>query len=141
MKKYSKLPISGNFQPKVCAFDSKLICLIPHPVTALTIQWRRISFTCSALDKLTGGGISIRGVTEICGESGCGKSQISLHLALNVQLALSQGGLAKGAVFICTEDAFPSKRLFQLAKFYSKQYDRDDWLNNIFIEHVSTTVG
>lgn len=92
------------------------------------------------MDKLTGGGISLRGVTEICAESSCGKSQLCLQLALNVQLSKAQGGLNKAAVFICTEDAFLSKRLSQLAQHYAKMYGRTEWLNNIYIEHVDTSV-
>lgn len=92
------------------------------------------------MDKLTGGGISLRGITEICGESGCGKSQLCLQLALNIQLPIAQGGLDKAAVFICTEDAFPSKRLSQLAQHYTKMYGQTEWLNNIYIEHIDTSV-
>lgn len=106
----------------------------------LASKWRHITLACQSLDKLTGGGISLRGVTEICGESGCGKSQLCLQLALNVQLPIAQGGLNRAAVFICTEDAFPSKRLSQLAQHYTKMYRQTEWLNKIYIEHVDTSV-
>lgn len=77
-----------------------------------------------------------RGITEISGESGVGKSQICLHLSLMVQLSVVRGGLGKAAVFICTEDAFPSKRLFQMADTFTKYYGDKNYLDNIFIEHV-----
>lgn len=107
----------------------------------LAIKWRHITFKCAALDKIARNGLPIRGITEIVGESGCGKSQICLQLALNVQLPLALGGLAKSAVYICTEDAFPSKRLVQIASFYRNEFRNDDWLDNIFVEHVQDSVS
>ncbi|XP_031640062.1 DNA repair protein XRCC3 homolog isoform X2 [Contarinia nasturtii] len=98
-------------------------------------KWRHLTFGCSALDRITRNGLPIRGITEIVGESGCGKSQICLTLALNVQLSLADGGLNRSAIYICTEDAFPSKRLVQIASFYEKQYHRTNWLDNIFVEY------
>lgn len=92
------------------------------------------------MDRITGGGLPIRGLTEIAGESGCGKSQICLQLSLCVQLSESCGGLQKSAVYICTEDAFPSKRLSQLASFYQKRFGIKDWMDNIFIEQLSDVV-
>lgn len=41
-------------------------------------------------------GISNVGITEICGESGSGKSQMCLQLAVTVQLPEHLGGLGKG---------------------------------------------
>lgn len=62
-----------------------------------------------------------------------------------VQLAEECGGLAKGAVFICTEDAFPAKRLHQMASAFSQRFgsiaETVDFLNNIYIEHISDAVG
>ncbi|XP_055903604.1 DNA repair protein XRCC3 [Eupeodes corollae] len=101
-------------------------------------KWSRISFGCEALDKCSRGGIVTRGITEICGESGAGKTQILLHLSLTVQLSPKNGGLGKGTAFICTEDAFPSKRLYQLAEEFSKRYpdEKINYLSNIYIEHI-----
>lgn len=62
-----------------------------------------------------------------------------------MQLGEELGGLGKGAVFICTENAFPSKRLIQLASNFSKRVDSIaepfDFLDNIFIEHVADSVS
>lgn len=93
------------------------------------------------MDNITRNGLPARGITEIVGESGCGKSQICLQLALNVQLPLAQGGLKKSTVYICTEDAFPSKRLVQIAGCYNKEFQKNDWLDNIFVEHVPDSVS
>lgn len=106
----------------------------------LATKWRHITFGCSALDRITQNGLPIRGITEIVGEAGCGKSQLCFQLSLNVQLPVAAGGLNKSAVYICTEDAFPSKRLVQIAEFYRKQFRKDTWLDNIFIEQCANTV-
>lgn len=101
-------------------------------------KWSRISFGCPELDKCSRGGIVTRGITEICGESGAGKTQILLNLSLTVQLSPKNGGLGKGTAFICTEDAFPSKRLYQIAEEFSKKYpdEKINYLSNIYIEHI-----
>lgn len=106
----------------------------------LSRKWQHITFGCRALDGITRNGLPIRGITEIVGESGSGKSQICLQMSLNVQLPMAMGGLQKSAVYICTEDAFPSKRLLQMTRFYSQKYQRNDWMDNIFIEHIPDSV-
>lgn len=107
----------------------------------LATKWRHITFGCKALDKITRNGLPVRGITEIVGESGCGKSQICLQLTLNVQLPIANGGLGKSTVYICTEDAFPSKRLVQMAYLYTQTFHIDTWLDNIFVEHCPDTVN
>lgn len=95
----------------------------------------QLQFGCRSLDRIIRNGLS-RGITEISGEAGVGKSQLSLQLSLMVQLPIEFGGLEKAAVFICTEDAFPSERLFQLAHCFTKRYGDKNYLDNIYIEHV-----
>ncbi|NWS26991.1 XRCC3 protein, partial [Polioptila caerulea] len=79
-----------------------------------TSQHQKLSLGCSVLDSLLKGGIPLVGITELAGESSAGKTQISLQLCLCVQYPYKYGGLESGAVYICTEDVFPSKRLQQL---------------------------
>ena len=55
-----------------------------------------ISTGVDQLDKFLGGGISCNGITEICGESGSGKTQFGLQMSLRAQLPLNFGGLDKG---------------------------------------------
>lgn len=115
--------------------------LVLEYASILATKWQHITFGCMALDKITQNGLPIRGITEIVGESGAGKSQICLQLALNVQLPISDGGLEKAAVYICTEDAFPSKRLVQMVDYHNKTYQIDQkWLEHIFIEHCADSV-
>ncbi|XP_017076691.2 DNA repair protein XRCC3 [Drosophila eugracilis] len=101
------------------------------------VRWSRVSFGCSALDRCTGGGVVTRGITELCGAAGVGKSQLLLQLSLCVQLPTELGGLGKGVVFICTESAFPARRLLQISKALAKRYPQDklNFLGNIFVEH------
>ncbi|XP_065361727.1 DNA repair protein XRCC3 [Calliphora vicina] len=102
------------------------------------MKWCRLSFGCKALDKCTHGGIVTRGITEFCGISGAGKTQLLLQLSLTVQLPQELGGLAGGVAFICTEDSFPSKRLFEMSKTFAKIYPSLDinYLANVHVEHV-----
>ncbi|XP_036323789.1 DNA repair protein XRCC3 homolog [Rhagoletis pomonella] len=104
----------------------------------LSTKWSHLTTGCSALDNCLRGGIVTRGITEICGASGVGKTQLLLQLSLTVQLPTHLGGLGKAVAFVCTEDAFPSKRLFQLAKVFEKRFpeNQTNYMGNIFIEHV-----
>ncbi|XP_022211002.2 DNA repair protein XRCC3 [Drosophila obscura] len=101
------------------------------------IKWSRVSFGCTALDRCTGGGVVTRGITEICGAAGVGKTQLLLQLALCVQLPVKLVGLGKGVAYICTEDAFPARRLLEMSKALEARYPQEqlNFLGNIFVEH------
>ncbi|KAM8807060.1 DNA repair protein XRCC3 [Eudromia elegans] len=111
----------------------------------VTSQQQKLSLGCSVLDKLLKGGIPLVGITELAGESSAGKTQISLQLCLCVQYPYKYGGLESGAVYICTEDAFPSKRLQQLIEQQQKLradvpteiIQKIKFGNSIFIEHAA----
>ncbi|XP_078418567.1 DNA repair protein XRCC3 [Cetorhinus maximus] len=108
-------------------------------------QNRKLSMGCPVLDLLLGGGIPLMGITEIVGESSAGKTQICMQLCLSVQFPSSYGGQDAGAVYVCTEDTFPNKRLQQLIAFQSMLradvpadiVNNIKFGNNIFIEHVA----
>uniref|UniRef100_A0A1B6KAH6 RecA family profile 1 domain-containing protein n=1 Tax=Graphocephala atropunctata TaxID=36148 RepID=A0A1B6KAH6_9HEMI len=101
-------------------------------------RWGVLSTGCSRLDSLLRGGVLTRGITELSGQSGCGKTQLCLQLALTVQLTPTSGGLGAGALFICTEDRFPSVRLNQLLKTspLAQKFPNIKFGNSIFIEHI-----
>ncbi|NXU74822.1 XRCC3 protein, partial [Oreotrochilus melanogaster] len=111
----------------------------------LSSQHQKLSLGCSVLNNLLKGGIPLVGITELAGESSAGKTQISLQLCLCVQYPYKYGGLESGAVYICTEDAFPSKRLQQLidqqhnlrADVPAETIQKIKFGNNIFIEHAA----
>jgi DNA-repair protein XRCC3 len=71
----------------------------------LVIQ--RLTTGCSSIDQVLEGGLLSRGVTEIAGESGAGKTQLCLQLCLTVQLPQTHGGF-EGGVF----DYFHDKLYF-----------------------------
>ncbi|KFO22294.1 DNA repair protein XRCC3 [Fukomys damarensis] len=81
----------------------------PHPHSLIPL-----------LDRLLGGGLPLNGITELAGRSSAGKTQLALQLCLAVQFPRQHGGLEAGAVYICTEAAFPSKRLCQLISQQSR---------------------
>ncbi|XP_069680718.1 DNA repair protein XRCC3 [Periplaneta americana] len=105
-----------------------------------TDKWRRLSVGCSKLDDFLQGGVALRGITEIAGESSSGKTQLCLQLCLTVQYPFSCGGLAGGAVYICTEDAFPSRRLQELfctfPPTFQQPHNKINFGDNVFVEHI-----
>ena len=106
----------------------------------------RLSFGCPVLDRALGHGVLVPGLMELAGTSGAGKTQLSLQLCLTVQLPTMRGGLGGGAVYVATEDAFPAKRLQELAESFSKRhsamkYNTKQLMDAIFIEHSATIVS
>ena len=74
---------------------------LPSVQTALQtwqagVSRRRLSIGCPEMDARLGGGLLTDGITEISGESGAGKTQLSLQLCLTVQLPVEKGGLGGG---------------------------------------------
>lgn len=59
----------------------------------------RLSFACPILDGLMRGGLPLRGITELAGESAAGKTQFCLQLCLSVQYPRENGGLNSGKGF------------------------------------------
>ncbi|CAH1975453.1 unnamed protein product [Acanthoscelides obtectus] len=88
--------------------------------------WERLGAGCQCIDSILNGGFPINGISEVFGYSGTGKTQLGMQLALNVQLPCAIGGKNKGAVYICTEDVFPSKRYHQLAKSFRTSHNCSD---------------
>ena len=91
----------------------------------------RITVGSTAFDDLIGGGIETQAITEVFGEFGSGKSQISHDLAVTVQLPLEQGGLDAECVYIDTENTFRPERIQQIADRFG--LDHDEVLQKIHI--------
>jgi predicted ATP-dependent serine protease len=86
----------------------------------------RLPIGCPGIDSCIGGGIRTEGVTEICGEAASGKTQICLHLLLQVQSQVSEGGLNGSAFYVSTEGDAPMKRLQQMAVgFATRKFGSD----------------
>ena len=91
----------------------------------------RITTGSKAVDELIGGGIETQAITEVFGEFGSGKSQISHELAVTVQLPKEKGGLDGECVFIDTENTFRPERVEQIADAFG--LDREEVLRKIHI--------
>ncbi len=91
----------------------------------------RITTGSKVFDELIGGGIETQAITEVFGEFGSGKSQLSHELAVTVQLPEDKGGLDAEAVFIDTENTFRPERIEQIANAF--ELDLEEVLNKIHI--------
>ena len=102
-----------------------------------------ITFGCASLDSVTNGGIICGKITEIYGESGSGKTQIALQLALNAQLPQRLNGTRKKSIYICTENSFPIKRMNQMIVEMNKKYRRSqiNYTENVLISHNLDSVS
>ena len=104
--------------------------------TALDVMERRkdvghIITGSTGLDELIGGGIETQAITEVFGEFGSGKSQISHEIAVTVQLPPENGGLCGECVFIDTENTFRPERIKQIAEGFT--LDVEEVLGKIHI--------
>ena len=90
-----------------------------------------ISVGSEGFNDLIGGGIETQSITEVFGEFGSGKSQISHELAVTVQLPPEKGGLDGECVFIDTENTFRPERIEQIANGF--ELDIDEVLQKIHV--------
>ncbi|XP_071323726.1 DNA repair protein XRCC3 [Trachinotus anak] len=128
-------------------------CRQHPPIPALLLHCGefglRLSVGCPVLDGLLRGGLPVGVITELSGESGAGKTQLALQLCLSVQYPAQHRGLNSGAVYICTEDSFPIRRLQQLIREQSSL--RSDvplslisgvqFGDQVYIEHAADLVS
>ena len=79
-------------------------------------QIGKLSWQVDEVDDLLGGGVETQSITEVYGEFGAGKSQVTHQLAVNVQLPKEYGGLEGSAIFIDSEDTFRPERIAQMVR-------------------------
>ncbi|EMA08676.1 DNA repair protein RadA [Haloarcula vallismortis] len=79
-------------------------------------QIGKLSWGVDEVDELLGGGVETQSITEVYGEFGAGKSQVTHQLAVNVQLPAEHGGLEGSAIFVDSEDTFRPERIEQMVK-------------------------
>jgi DNA repair protein RadA len=79
-------------------------------------QIGKLTWAVDEVDDLLGGGVETQSITEVYGEFGAGKSQVTHQLAVNVQLPAEHGGLEGSAIFVDTEDTFRPERIEQMVK-------------------------
>ena len=94
-------------------------------------EMKRITTSSSNFDEVVGGGIETQCITEVYGEYGSAKTQLSHQLAVNVQMSEEDGGLGREAIYIDTEDTFTPTRIEQMAE--AKDMDVDEVLENIHV--------
>ncbi|XP_061360442.1 DNA repair protein XRCC3 homolog [Gastrolobium bilobum] len=88
----------------------------------LHLGTQKCSVGCPVLDHCLSGGFPCNSVTELVGESGCGKTQFCLQLVLSAQLPPSRGGLSASSLYIHTEFPFPLRRLRQLSRVFRSSH-------------------
>ena len=76
----------------------------------------KLRWLVNEVDDLIGGGIETQSISEVYGEFGVGKSQVTHQLAVNVQLPEVYGGLDGQAVFIDSEDTFRPERIEEMVR-------------------------
>ena len=89
--------------------------------TGATVLERRerigkLSWLIDDVDDLLGGGMETQSITEVYGEFGTGKSQVTHQMSVNVQLTQENGGLDGGCIFIDTEDTFRPERIDDMVR-------------------------
>ncbi|CAJ0852076.1 9791_t:CDS:2, partial [Entrophospora sp. SA101] len=87
---------------------------LSYPLKTGKEQYRILTTGDQIIDKIIGGGIYNKGITEIVGESSVGKTQLCLQLCLTVQLPIEFGGFAGGAVYVLLNVKNRSKEIYKL---------------------------
>lgn len=79
-------------------------------------QIGKLSWQISEVDEMLGGGLETQSITEVYGEFGAGKSQVTHQMAVNVQLPREHGGLRGACIFIDSEDTFRPERIDDMVR-------------------------
>jgi DNA repair protein RadA len=79
-------------------------------------QIGKLSWFIDEVDDLLGGGIETQSITEVYGEFGAGKSQVTHQMSVNVQLPPEHGGLHGSAIFVDSEDTFRPERIDDMVR-------------------------
>jgi len=84
-------------------------------------QIGKLSWNVPQVDELLGGGVETQSITEVYGEFGAGKSQVTHELAVTVQLPKEHGGLHGRAIFVDSEDTFRPERIDDMVRGLSDE--------------------
>ncbi|UIP00002.1 DNA repair and recombination protein RadA [Halobaculum sp. CBA1158] len=76
----------------------------------------KLSWQIDEVDDLLDGGLETQSITEVYGEFGSGKSQVTHQMAVNVQLSNENGGLEGGCIFVDSEDTFRPERIDDMVR-------------------------
>ncbi|XP_063707099.1 uncharacterized protein LOC134835963 [Culicoides brevitarsis] len=83
----------------------------------------KIGFQVPSIDSMLCGGLRLRGITEIAGEAGSGKSQLAMNLCLTTQLPLEMGGIGTKSLYISTEGPLATERLLRMARTLIEKHE------------------
>ena len=76
----------------------------------------KLEWLVPEVDEMLGGGVETQSITEVYGEFGAGKSQVTHQLAVTVQLPQEHGGLHGSCIFIDSEDTFRPERIDDMVR-------------------------
>src|SRR6056297_2453758 len=76
----------------------------------------KLTWNIDEVDDLLGGGVETQSITEVYGEFGAGKSQVTHQMSVNAQLPAEQGGLEGSAIFVDSEDTFRPERIDDMVR-------------------------
>ena len=79
-------------------------------------QIGKLEWLIPEVDEMLGGGVETQSITEVYGEFGAGKSQVTHQLAVNVQLPKEVGGLHGRCIFVDSEDTFRPERIDEMVR-------------------------
>ncbi len=88
-------------------------------------QIGKLTWGVEEVDELLGGGVETQSITEVYGEFGAGKSQVTHQLSVNVQLPKEHGGLEGSAIFVDSEDTFRPERIDQMVRGHDDEVIAD----------------
>jgi len=100
---------------------------------------RKLKTLVEEFDDLLGGGLETKSISEVYGEFGSGKSQISHQMAVNVQLPEEVGGLGGSCLYIDTENTFRPERIEQMVN--GLELDIEIPPVSEFLEHIHVAKG
>ncbi|MFA9516401.1 DNA repair and recombination protein RadA [Halopenitus sp. H-Gu1] len=100
--------------------------------TGATVLERReeigkLSWQIDEVDELLGGGMETQSITEVYGEFGAGKSQVTHQMAVNVQLPKEHGGLEGACIFVDSEDTFRPERIDDMVRGLDDEILEDEF--------------
>jgi len=81
----------------------------------------KLTWNVPEVDELLGGGVETQSITEVYGEFGAGKSQVTHELAVTAQLPKEQGGLHGRVIFLDSEDTFRPERIDDMVRGLSDE--------------------
>jgi RecA/RadA recombinase len=120
---------------QLCA---NVVNITAHEMFNTELYRRRLSSGCAKIDAFLKGGFLPRGITEIFGAAGSGKTQLCLQLLFQAQLPFELNGLEGSSLYICSEGPHPKKRLLSFAQTHKRRFScTDDPMAKIFVENVS----